>query len=82
MDIRNPIGLMFLSLGILLTVYGLITNGDAELYKKSADTNINLYWGLLMAAFGAFMLGLAVCAAKKAKSKADGACGSGCGCSK
>lgn len=78
MDIRNPIGLMFLSLGILLTVYGLITNGDAELYKKSADTNINLYWGLLMAAFGAFMLGLAVCAARKAK----GACGSGCGCSK
>jgi hypothetical protein len=53
------------------------------MYAKSAGTNINLWWGLLMAAFGAFMLGLALCAAKKkAAAQGDKPCGSGCGCSK
>ncbi len=83
MDIRNPIGLMFLILGLLMAGWGLITNDNAEMYAKSAGTNINLWWGLLMAAFGAFMLGLAICAArKKAAASGDKSCGSGCGCSK
>lgn len=46
LDIRLPIGIMFTLLGTLLTIYGLATNSDAELYKRSLDININLIWGL------------------------------------
>lgn len=81
MDIRNPIGLMFLLLGLLMVGWGLLTNGDTAMYAKSADININLWWGLLMSAFGAFMLGLALCAARK-KAAASGEKSCGCSCSR
>jgi len=59
LDIRWPIGLMFTLIGVLLTGYGAMTGSDAELYKRSLDININLYWGLLLLVFGAVMLILA-----------------------
>lgn len=54
LDIRLPIGAMFLAIGLLLFVYGLVT--PAEMYKMSLGYNLNLIWGAVMAAFGAAML--------------------------
>lgn len=59
LDIRIPIGLLFTVLGLLVTAYGIITNSDAELYKKSFQYNVNLWSGLLMLLFGVVMLLLA-----------------------
>lgn len=59
LDIRIPIGLLFTVLGLLVTAYGIITNSDAELYKKSFQYNVNLWSGLLMLLFGVIMLLLA-----------------------
>ena len=62
-DLRLPLGLMFTLFGAILSVYGLVT--DAALYKKSLGLNINLGWGLVMLAFGAVMLSLALRARKR-----------------
>lgn len=55
LDIRTPIGLMFLVLGILIGAYGLLT--PPELYRISLGLNVNLFWGGCMAVFGVLMLG-------------------------
>ncbi len=55
LDLRKPIGIFFLILGIILVVHGLITNG-AEMYAKSLGININLIWGGVLVVFGALML--------------------------
>ena len=54
LDIRIPLGLMFLVTGALMAVYGLFTRGSA-IYDKSLDMNINLIWGGLMLVFGLVM---------------------------
>ena len=59
LDLRWPIGLMFSLIGTLLTIYGLITNSNPEIYSRSLGINIDLYWGLLLLVFGASMLILA-----------------------
>ena len=59
LDIRWPIGLMFTLIGALLVLCGLITGSNTEMYKRSLDININLYWGLLLLVFGGTMLALA-----------------------
>ena len=56
LDIRWPIGLMFTVIGAIMIIFGLITGQDAEMYKRSLDMNINLVWGILLLAFGVFML--------------------------
>ena len=53
LDIRMPIGLMFLIIGALLAVYG-VTQSPAE-YAKSLGHNVDLYWGAAMAVFGLVM---------------------------
>ncbi|HNX67137.1 MAG TPA: hypothetical protein PKH02_09665 [Bacteroidales bacterium] len=55
-DIRFPIGLMFTILGVIVTVYGLGTMGNAEMYAKSLHLNMNLISGLVMLVFGLGML--------------------------
>jgi len=55
LDLRIPIGILFLSLGGLLTLYGLFTFGG-DMYARSLNVNINLWWGLLLTAFGGGML--------------------------
>ncbi|HEX3892935.1 MAG TPA: hypothetical protein VHW46_10220 [Terracidiphilus sp.] len=59
LDLRIPMGLMFTFTGLILTVFGLRTNGDVELYAKSLGINANLWWGLVLLVFGAtmFLLG-------------------------
>lgn len=55
MDLRLPIGGMFVLLALALVVYGLLSpNAEAPLTKA----NVNLYWGLVMLVFGAVMLAL------------------------
>jgi hypothetical protein len=68
LDLRWPIGLMFSLLGVILTLTGLITGSDTELYKRSLGININLWWGLVLLAFGVFML---IMARKGSKPAAD-----------
>jgi hypothetical protein len=59
LDLRIPMGLMFTFTGVILTVFGIRTNGDVELYAKSLGINANLWWGLVLLAFGItmFLLG-------------------------
>ncbi|WP_165063395.1 hypothetical protein [Paludisphaera rhizosphaerae] len=56
LDIRVPIGLLFLCLGGLLTGFGIVTHfTNPGIYTMSLNVNINLWWGLVMIAFGAAM---------------------------
>ena len=56
LDIRLPIGLMFTIFGLIISIYGIITNSDTAMYAKSLSININLWMGLLMLVFGGTML--------------------------
>jgi len=56
LDIRTPLGVMFTILGLLLTGFGLIS--DPAIYERSLGIHINIWWGLVLLAFGAVMLGL------------------------
>jgi hypothetical protein len=56
LDLRLPIGLMFSIIGVLLTVFGLIS--DDSIYARSLGVNVNLWWGLVLLVFGLVMLGL------------------------
>jgi len=60
LDIRWPIGLMFSLVGLLMTIFGFATKGDAEMYHRSLDININLIWGIILLLFGGFMLVMAM----------------------
>jgi hypothetical protein len=67
LDIRIPIGLMFSIFGVLITLFGIFTNGNIEMYKKSQDINMNIWMGLFMLVFGLFMLLLVKLAKKEEK---------------
>jgi len=54
LDIRVPLGLIFLITGGIISVYGFFTRGSA-MYEKSMGVNLNLTWGLLMFVFGVIM---------------------------
>jgi hypothetical protein len=58
LDLRLPIGLMFAIFGALLTVYGLVS--DRAIYARSLGVNVNLWWGLVLVAFGLVMLAFAI----------------------
>lgn len=77
LDLRYPIGGLFVVLGLMLVVFGLATGGNAEMYVRATAVNINLWWGVVMLAFGAFMWGLASRAGRRetraATENADGA---------
>ena len=64
-DIKLPIGLMFSIMGVLLTIYGLVTSSDEALYSKSLGINVNLWSGLGMLVFGLIMLLLVYLSKKK-----------------
>ena len=54
LDIRLPLGLIFLITGGIMLIYGCMTHGS-PMYKVSMGINLNLIWGAVMAAFGASM---------------------------
>jgi hypothetical protein len=56
LDVRLPIGGLFTVLGVILTAYGALTAGDAAHYSRSLSFNINLWWGVVMLAFGLGLL--------------------------
>ena len=55
LDIRIPLGLIFLIIGGIMSLYGLITRHAADIYDKSMGINLNLTWGLIMFTFGLIM---------------------------
>jgi hypothetical protein len=58
LDLRLPIGLMFTAIGALLAAFGMAS--DRAIYARSLGINVNLWWGLVLLAFGLVMLGLAL----------------------
>lgn len=64
-DLRLPIGFLFSIFGAILVIYGFIT--PAESYRQSLGINVNLYWGVVLCAFGGVMLGFALRARARAR---------------
>ncbi len=56
LDIRLPIGLLFVIIGGVLAVFGWLA--DPRIYARSLGINVNLWWGLVMLAVGAIFLWL------------------------
>jgi hypothetical protein len=57
LDVRLPIGLMFSIFGVLLSVFGLLS--DPRIYQvHSLGINVNLIWGVVLLLFGLVMVGL------------------------
>ena len=54
LDLRIPMGLMFTLVGLILTVFGMVTQGSA-IYARSLGINANLYWGMVLLVFGGTM---------------------------
>ncbi|HZL46261.1 MAG TPA: hypothetical protein VFC28_08540 [Opitutaceae bacterium] len=55
LDVRIPLGLLFLLLGIILVIYGF--TADPIIYTQhSLGQNVNLTWGSVFTVFGAVML--------------------------
>jgi hypothetical protein len=63
LDVRFPIGGMFSIFGAILTVYGLVS--DRAIYARSLGINVNLWWGLVLLAFGLGMLTFAYRATRR-----------------
>lgn len=63
LDIRIPMGLMFSIFGLMLSVYGIVS--PSAIYRRSLGINVNLWWGLVLLAFGLAMLGLALRARRR-----------------
>ena len=63
-DLRFPLGSLFIVFGVLLTLFGLFT--DRATYERSLFINVNLWWGLVMLLFGGIMF---IFAWKKLKAK-------------
>jgi len=56
-DLRMPLGALFGVLGLLLTGYGAATFGQPG--TEPSGVPINLIWGIVLVAFGLWMLLLA-----------------------
>ncbi|MGD1102511.1 MAG: hypothetical protein ABSA59_10635 [Terriglobia bacterium] len=66
LDIRLPIGIIFSIYGVVLLIYGAVA--DASIFQeKSLGVNIDLWWGLAMLVFGAFMGALAFRASRRSE---------------
>lgn len=65
LDVRLPIGLMFTLFGVVLAAFGAFANQKVDEQRYTA-VNINLYWGLVLLAFGLVMLALVARARKHA----------------
>ena len=54
LDIRLPIGLLFVFIGALLVGVGLLA--DPASHARSLGINVNLWWGLVMLGVGIVFL--------------------------
>jgi len=78
LDVRLPIGLLFLVLGVMLAIYGYMNPPLEKLYfsQVGLPLNINVPWGILMTLFGVVMVSLArldraVALERESKEKAE-----------
>jgi uncharacterized membrane protein len=55
LDLRVPTGFFFSIVGLILLAMGVFAPSERA---ALTDSNVNLYCGLVMLAFGLFMLGL------------------------
>ena len=53
-DIRLPIGMLFTAIGLILSIFGAVS--DRALYERSLGLNVNLWWGIGLLVFGVIML--------------------------
>ena len=53
LDIRLPLGLLFIIFGLLLAGFGLLS--DKQLYERSLGIDVNFWWGVVMLLFGVVM---------------------------
>lgn len=67
LDLRIPIGGMFTIFGVVLIVFGLVS--DKAIYERSLGINVNLWWGLVLLVFGLLMFWLAYRAGRASKPK-------------
>ena len=65
LDVRFPIGGMFSIMGAILAVYGVVSS--PAMYEKSLGINVNLWWGVVLLAFGLVMLVFAYRAHRESK---------------
>jgi len=68
LDLRIPMGLMFMIVGAIMSVFGFFTRGSV-IYERSVGMNINLIWGLVMFAFGLVMFLLGRLSDKRAAAQ-------------
>jgi hypothetical protein len=84
MDIRIPIGLLFSVVGAIISAWGALGGDNAKLPARLGPDmtaiNMNLWWGLVLLAFGLLMLGISACCCKKKDAEEKKSCGTGCGC--
>lgn len=52
-DLRLPIGLFFLCVGLIMTGFGLLSPHNIP--NISQQINVDLYWGVILLLFGALM---------------------------
>ncbi|MBV8205409.1 MAG: hypothetical protein JO041_01345 [Acidobacteria bacterium] len=53
-DVRIPIGMLFTAIGLILAIFGAVS--DRAIYQRSLGININLGWGIPLLVFGVVML--------------------------
>ncbi len=65
LDVRLPLGLLFIAIGMVLIVEGL---GPINLSAAMVSSRIDLLWGLVLLGFGGVMTGLAAFARRRGKA--------------
>jgi hypothetical protein len=58
LDPRVPMGMFFTLTGTILAAFGLSTRARADFYAKSLGIDMNLWWGIVLLAFGIGLLTL------------------------
>ena len=73
LDLRYPIGGLFVVLGAILAVFGAVTRENSAMYVPSGGVNINLWWGIVMLVVGVIFLALARRGNRPAATTPEGA---------
>lgn len=67
-DVRVAVGWMFLLIGLLLGFFGYASKDNPALWVKSLGIDVDLWWGLVLTAFGLTMLALGKRAEKQSET--------------
>jgi hypothetical protein len=65
LDIRWPIGIIFVIYGVILILYGFIIHPNIP--GGTIQVDIDFWWGLALLVFGLFMGALALRASRRAQ---------------